>query len=84
MLRVMRVRRIAAGLVFGMLSALVASGEDARTQVRVYASAEQVQPLAVGERVPSVRVVTVRGKSVDLAEVVRDHGALLVFYRGGW
>jgi hypothetical protein len=84
MLGSMRVRWIAAGVVLGMLLALAASGGEARVEGRVYASAEDVQPLAVGERVPSVRVVTVRGKSVDLADVVRDHGALLVFYRGGW
>jgi len=34
--------------------------------------------------VPPVSVLTVSGDSVDLAELVRDRGALLVFYRGGW
>lgn len=51
---------------------------------RVYPSAEAVQPLAPGSRVPSVRVLTVEGAPVDLAERSRDSGALLVFYRGGW
>ena len=51
---------------------------------RVYASPEEVEPLAVGARVPSVQVTSVSGERIDLREVVRDHGALLVFYRGGW
>jgi len=51
---------------------------------RVYASPEAVQPLAPGSRVPAVRVASLSGEPVDLAEQVRDSGALLVFYRGGW
>jgi hypothetical protein len=84
MLGAVRVRGIAAGAILGMLSVLTVSGCEARGKDRVYACAEDVQPLAVGERVPSARVVTVGGEPVDLADVVRDHGALLVFYRGGW
>jgi len=51
---------------------------------RVHPDAASVEPLAAGARVPSVTVRTVAGEPVDLAAVVRDHGALLVFYRGGW
>ena len=51
---------------------------------RVFASAEDVEPLAAGAPVPEVTVRTVRGEPVDLAERVREQGALLVFYRGGW
>ncbi len=56
----------------------------AQAEGRVYASPEEVEPLAVGARVPSVQVTSVSGERIDLREVVRDHGALLVFYRGGW
>jgi hypothetical protein len=51
---------------------------------RVYPTAEAVEPLAPGARVPSVRVQTLLGEPVDLADLVREQGALLVFYRGGW
>ncbi len=51
---------------------------------RVYPAPEAVEPLAPGDRVPAARVETVLGEPVDLAEVVRERGALLVFYRGGW
>jgi hypothetical protein len=50
----------------------------------VFPNAESVQPLRVGAQVPAVSVRTVTGESVDLAALVRDRGALLVFYRGGW
>lgn len=61
---------------------LLASG--AAAQDRVYPSPEAVEPLAAGQPVPSVQVETVGGDAIDLAEVVRNQGALLVFYRGGW
>jgi hypothetical protein len=51
---------------------------------RVYPTPDAVEPLAPGTRVPSARVETVGGDPVDLLEVVRNRGALLVFYRGGW
>jgi len=50
----------------------------------VFSSPHDVEPLQPGARVPTVAVETVRGKLVDLAELVRESGALLVFYRGGW
>ncbi len=62
-----------------LIASSVASAED-----RVYPTAEAAEPLAVGSSVPSVMVSTVGGAPVDLSEVVRDRGALLVFYRGGW
>ncbi len=51
---------------------------------RVYPTAEAVEPLAPGARVPSAPVQTVRGEPANLADLVRERGALLVFYRGGW
>jgi peroxiredoxin len=50
----------------------------------VYATAAEVEPLQPGSRVPSASVTSVKGETVDLAELVRERGALLVFYRGGW
>ena len=51
---------------------------------RVYASAEAVKPLEPGARVPAAVVRSIDGQQVDLAKLVHDEGALLVFYRGGW
>ena len=50
----------------------------------VHPAPEAVVPLAAGQVVPSASVRTVTGQAVDLADLVRDEGALLVFYRGGW
>jgi len=57
---------------------------SALAEGRVYPDAKSVEPLAPGARVPSVQVERVGGGRVDLAELVREQGALLVFYRGGW
>jgi len=62
-----------------LLAAGAASGAD-----RIYPSAEEVEPLAAGDRVPVATVKTVSGDPLDLQERVRERGALLVFYRGGW
>lgn len=51
---------------------------------RVHPSPESVEPLPPGASVPPVSVRTVTGDAVELAGLVRDRGALLVFYRGGW
>jgi len=50
----------------------------------VHANAESVEPLRVGQPIPSVNVRSIDGEPVDLAKRMGDSGALLVFYRGGW
>ena len=67
-----------------ILTASCLAGGVARADERVYASPEAVRPLAIGSTVPSVTVQSVEGTAIDLASLVRDDGALLVFYRGGW
>ena len=66
----------AAGL---LLIAGLATAKDS-----VYPNAEAAQPLQPGAAVPSVSVRAVDGSTVDLSNIVRQSGALLVFYRGGW
>jgi hypothetical protein len=66
----------AAGLI---LIAGLAAAENL-----VYPSAEAAKPLQLGAKVPSVSVHAVDGSTVDLSKLVRQSGALLVFYRGGW
>ena len=68
----------------GWTAALLIGASLATAADRVYPNAEAVEPLAPGSSVPSVTVSTVGKARVDLSEVVRDQGALLVFYRGGW
>lgn len=50
----------------------------------VYPDAASARPLEVGASVPSAQVASVDGKRIDLADLTRESGALLVFYRGGW
>lgn len=73
-----------SGVLASFGAALVLAGVARAEEGRVHPGAEAVQPLAPGRAVPSVRVRTVDGTPVDLAEAIRGHGALLVFYRGGW
>ncbi len=50
----------------------------------VHPSAADTRPLSVGTSVPSAEVETLAGGRVDLTELARESGVLLVFYRGGW
>lgn len=77
-------RTLRAGLPGWIAAILLALAAVAGAEDRVYPSPEAVQPLQPGSLVPAVRVESVAGERVDLAEQVQEHGALLVFYRGGW
>ncbi len=48
------------------------------------ASPDEIRPLLVGQSVPGVRVRNLKGEDRDLAELMRGHHTVLVFYRGGW
>jgi hypothetical protein len=60
------------------------SSGAAAQRSRVFPNAEAVRPLPVGASVPPAEIRTIDGETVDLAQLIRDRGALLVFYRGGW
>jgi hypothetical protein len=70
-------------LAIGVATALITGGAYG-SDTSVHASPHEVAPLQPGARVPTVALETLQGDLVDLAELVRESGALLVFYRGGW
>jgi len=47
-------------------------------------SAEQVQPLAVGQKAPQAAKQTPDGQTVSMDTIYRRMPTVLVFYRGGW
>ncbi len=51
---------------------------------RVAASAQEVEPLGVGERAPAVTLLDPDGREVALAALWSEKPVVLVFYRGGW
>lgn len=75
-------QRIALWL--GLCHVLIALTVPVAALADVATAPDQVLPLAPGQAVPSATVRTVSGEAADLAELVREQGALLVFYRGGW
>ncbi|MBW2400405.1 MAG: hypothetical protein JRG80_14175 [Deltaproteobacteria bacterium] len=80
----MRSRKLSLLAIPALVAALLSAACAIESVDRVYEAADAVQPLAPGSRVPSVQVVTMRGEPIDLAKQLRERGALLVFYRGGW
>lgn len=68
----------------GALIFLFGVSVQAESNWRVYPNAESVEPRAVGEKIPSAGLLDLDEQPVDLAKLVSESGALLVFYRGGW
>lgn len=69
--------------VLVLVAAVVVSATSA-ADISVHEDAELTKPLQPGSAVPSACVKTVSGEPIDLASQLRENGALLVFYRGGW
>ncbi len=74
------------GCCFVLLAtaALIIAGPSFADSGRVYPNADSVEPLAVGQSVPTVIVRSIDNEPIQLAKLTSDRGALLVFYRGGW
>lgn len=51
---------------------------------RVADSAEDICPIKVGEKIPSVNVRNLRDENVDLSKLIFGKKTVLIFYRGGW
>lgn len=83
-LRVMRTLQNLANLGFAAFVAIGLCIAPAAAENVVHPDAESVRPLQPGASVPSATVRTLEGDPIDLADLVREQGALLVFYRGGW
>ena len=47
-------------------------------------SPQEVCPLLPGTSVPDITVQAIDGSQVNLADLVRERPAIIVFYRGGW
>jgi hypothetical protein len=68
-----------------LLSWLLAAGSaGAVTPTRVAPSAQQVEPLEVGARIPDAEVRGVDDRPVSLDSLTGGGVVALVFYRGGW
>ncbi|MFZ1518734.1 MAG: peroxiredoxin-like family protein [Ignavibacteriaceae bacterium] len=51
---------------------------------RVADSAEDICPIKVGEKIPSVNVRNLDSENVDLSKLTLGKKTVLIFYRGGW
>ena len=67
-----------AALTLGTIATIAAADTP------VYPSAEAVRPLQTGTPIPDVTLTTVKGQPFALAHELKNHAAMLVFYRGGW
>jgi hypothetical protein len=47
-------------------------------------SANDIQPVGTGDKMPAATVKTVEGEDFNLADAVAEQPSVLIFYRGGW
>ena len=52
--------------------------------VNVAQEPTDISPLLIGEKIPSISLLDINGKPVDLQELAGRKQSILVFYRGGW
>lgn len=64
--------------------AMVQTQNLSNGEAGVAASAEEICPIKVGARIPSVSVKTIEGEAVELTSAVAKKPTVLIFYRGGW
>jgi peroxiredoxin len=48
------------------------------------ATATDISPLLIGERIPAISLPDVEGKTISLLELASQKQTILIFYRGGW
>jgi peroxiredoxin len=46
--------------------------------------AEDISPLLISEKIPSVNITALNGEKVLLTDIVKRKPSILLFYRGGW
>lgn len=64
------------------LQAQTSASEQQATAIP--SSAEAVNPLKEGNKIPAVNLISPEGDSFDLKAYVKEQPVVLIFYRGGW
>jgi len=78
---------VLVGCTTGTDSSTYASGavnNASASDLTIYPSAKEAQPLQVGSALPNFSVQSVDGSAVDFNKGEREKPALLVTFRGGW
>jgi peroxiredoxin len=57
---------------------------NAQTASGIPAKPEEISPLLIGEKIPSVQVPDATGNTFDLNAAIAKQPTILIFYRGGW
>lgn len=79
-----RLLAVTALLAGGLIACDSKQPEQDSGRERIFASAEQVQPLLEGMRVPAFSVRQPDGETFDFDPAKLERPAVIYFYRGGW
>ena len=80
------INRILPVALMLVVATAVFAGENKMTEgsKKIAASAEDICPLLVGAKIPTITIKTHDGADFDLNAVVAQKPTVLIFYRGGW
>jgi len=54
------------------------------TLAQVAATAEDISPLLIGEKIPEINITSIEGESKAITSVLEEQKSVLIIYRGGW
>ena len=46
--------------------------------------AQDISPLLISEKIPSIELTSMNGETASLTDIVNERRSILLFYRGGW
>lgn len=74
---------LAMALIFS-IAVFAGKNKSNEGSKKVAASADEICPLLVGQKIPTVQLKTHDGRGFDLNAAVAQKPTVLIFYRGGW
>ena len=66
--------------ILGLLMTMIAH----LTIAQVAATAEDISPLDIGEKIPDINITSIEGESMAITKILEEQKSVLIFYRGGW
>ena len=70
-------------VVVALMSSCAKTGPEAG-QMKVANSAEETEPLEVGQKAASAQVYDLEDNPIELVDILAGRKTVLIFYRGGW
>lgn len=78
---------VAYPIIFPNQNMYLVSRQDSLDKIKagnIPLKPEDISPLLTGEMIPTVNLMNLTGKSINLNQLISKSQSILIFYRGGW